>query len=252
MKFLMLLLLCVTSWSQATESVMVYNISQHRVEYQQDVDSVRSIASITKLMTAMIVLDHNRDLEKKLVLNTKVASRLPKQQYSQRQLLEAMLIYSDNAAAETLAEDFPGGRSTFVKLMNQYARNWELKNTRFIDPSGLSPFNVSTARELTELVYLASSYWFIKETGGKKHLAINTTHGKKTRRIELFHTSGNILDFNQVVMSKTGLTAAAGWCVGMVVDRARQQYVVVVLGSKTKAARFSTVKTTMTRYVVDN
>jgi D-alanyl-D-alanine carboxypeptidase len=53
-------------------------------------------------------------------------------------------------------------------------------------------------------------------------------------------------------MSKTGLTAAAGWCVGMVVDRVRQKYVVVVLGSKTKAARFSTVKTTMTRYVVDN
>jgi D-alanyl-D-alanine endopeptidase (penicillin-binding protein 7) len=252
MKFLVLLFLSVSCWSHATESVMVYNISQHRVEYQRDADSVRSIASITKLMTAMIVLDHNRDLDKKLVLSTRAASRLPKQQYSQQQLLEAMLIYSDNAAAETLAENFPGGRSTFVKLMNQYAQNWDLKNTRFLDPSGLSPFNVSTARELTELIYLASSYWFIKETGGKKHLAINTTHGKKTRRIDLFHTSGNMLDFDQVAMSKTGLTAAAGWCVGMVVDRAKQRYVLVVLGSKTKAARFSTVKTTMTKYIADN
>ena len=252
MKHWIVSLLLAVGSVHAAESVVVYNISQQEISYQQDADLVRSIASITKFMTAMVVLDHNRDLDKKLLLSSRTASHLPKQEYTQQQLLEAMLIHSDNAAAETLAENFPGGRSAFVTVMNWYAQNWGLKNTKFLDPSGLSPFNVSTARELTDLIQIASKYWFIRETSGQRQRSFDIAKGKKTRRINLTHTSGNLFDLGRVVMSKTGLTSAAGWCVGMIVDRSKKEYIVVVLGSKNKAARLATVKTVLSRHVLDN
>jgi len=244
-------MLCLCFSAQA-DSVLLYNISRNRVEMTRNADQVRSIASITKIMTAMITLDYDIDLSRKLMLSKRVHSYLPKQLYTREQLIKAMLIKSDNAAAETLAEDYPGGRSAFVARMNLQARIWDMNNTSFVDPSGLGVFNVSTARDVADLMQTAMGYWLIREVSGQKQIAFETKYAKKIRTINLAHTSGPLLfTFDSVLVSKTGLTTAAGWCVGMVVEQNRQQYVIVVLGAKNKQQRLDTVKDIRYNHVVD-
>lgn len=235
------------------DSVLLYNLSQDKVEMSRDADQVRSIASITKIMTAMVTLDYNKDLSQRLMLSRRVPSHLPRQEYTREQLLRAMLINSDNAAAETLAEDYPGGRSAFVTRMNMQAEMWGMKNTNFIDPSGLGVFNTSTARDVANMMQTATGYWFINEVSNQKQTAIDTQYKKRIRTINLPHTSGPLLfTFDSVLVSKTGLTSAAGWCVGMVVEQNRQKYVVVVLGSRNKRERLETVKDIRYNHIVDN
>jgi D-alanyl-D-alanine endopeptidase (penicillin-binding protein 7) len=241
-KILTTFLLCLTLSAHA-DSVLVYNLSRHKVEMSRNADQVRSIASITKIMTAMITLDYDIDLSRRLILSKRVHSYLPRQMYTREQLLKAMLIKSDNAAAETLAEDYPGGRSAFVARMNHQARLWDMKRTSFVDPSGLGVFNTSTARDLSELMIVAMGYPLIREVSAQKHVALETKNQKKIRKINLDHTSGPLLlAFDSVLISKTGLTSAAGWCVSMVVEQNKQQYIVIVLGSKNKKQRLDTVK----------
>jgi D-alanyl-D-alanine endopeptidase (penicillin-binding protein 7) len=218
----------------------------------RNADKVRSIASITKLMTAMIALDYDKDLSRKLMLSKRVQSHLPRQLYTREQLIKAMLVKSDNAAAETIAEDYPGGRSAFIARMNLQAELWGMKHTNFIDPSGLGVFNTSTARDLSELMTAALGYWLIREVSAQKHIAFETKYQKKIRTINLSHTSGPLLfAFDNVLVSKTGLTTAAGWCVSMVVEQNRQQYIVIVLGSKNKKERLDTVKDIRYNHVLD-
>lgn len=250
-KILTTFLLCLTLLAHA-DSVLLYNLSQDRTVMSRDADQVRSIASITKIMTAMVTLDYDIDLSRRLMLSRRVHSNLPRQMYTREQLLKAMLIKSDNAAAETLAEDYPGGRSAFVARMNHQARLWDMKRTSFVDPSGLGVFNISTARDVADLMQTAMGYWLIREVSGQKQVAFETKYAKKIRTIHLAHTSGPLLfTFDSVLVSKTGLTNAAGWCVGMVVEQNKQQYVVVVLGSKNKKQRLDTVKDIRYNHVVD-
>jgi D-alanyl-D-alanine endopeptidase (penicillin-binding protein 7) len=241
-KILTTIVLCI-AWSAQADSVLLYNLSQDRVEMTRDADHVRSIASITKIMTAMVALDYDKDLSRRLMLSKLAHSHLPRQEYTREQLLRAMLINSDNAAAETIAADYPGGRSAFVARMNMQAEMWGMKNTNFVDPSGLGVFNVSTVRDVANMMSTAAGYWFINEVSGQKQAAIETKYKKKVRTIRLPHTSGPLLfSFDHVIVSKTGLTNSAGWCVGMVVEQNHQQYVVVVLGSRNKRERLNTVK----------
>lgn len=252
---LVLVILSFNAWARPvheSESILLLNATTDRIEFQHNADKVRSIASITKLMTAMIAIDADQDWQKSLKLSRRTSSHLPQQEYTRGQLLEAMLIKSDNAAAETLAENYPGGRSAFVQRMNFYAHNWGLENTKFVDPSGLSPFNISTAKEVADIVNTATNYWFIRDVGAKKHLEVKSQNKKKNTKIKLEHTSGDILTLGNVLVSKTGLTTSAGWCVGLSVERARQQYVIVVLGAKNKLHRLSTIKEIMHNHVLDN
>ena len=228
------------------DSVLIYNLSTRTTELSRNADQVRPIASVTKLMTAMVTLDLNRDLEQRLTLKKNSGSRLPPGQYTRKQLLQAMLVSSDNGAANAIADDYPGGRSAFVAEMNRHARMWDLGDTKFTDPSGLSVFNVSTARDLVEMVQIAADYWFIQDASGQASVRLNKSDINKRRSVNLVHTSNQLLTtFDSVVVSKTGYTVAAGWCVGMVLEQKKQQYVVVVLGAGNKQARLNRVKTVL-------
>ena len=250
-KILVTIAMCVTISVQA-DSVLLYNLSQDRTVMSRDADRLRSIASITKIMTAMVALDYDKDLSRRLQLSRSVGTKLPRQEYTREQLLKAMLINSDNAAAETIAEDYPGGRSAFIARMNMTADAWGMKDTNFIDPSGLGVFNVSTVRDVANMMTTATGYWFITEVSGQKQTAIDTKYKKRVRTINLPHTSGQLLfTFDSVLVSKTGLTSSAGWCVGMVVEQNNQKYVVVVLGSRNKRERLETVKNIRYNHIVD-
>lgn len=237
-----------TAWSQVlkTESVLVKNLTTNQVLFTHNDQQVRSIASITKIMTAMVTLDYDRDLERRLTLTRTVSSVLPRQTYSRAQLIEAMLIKSDNAAAETLAQDYPGGRLAFIQTMNQRALDWELTKTKFEDASGLGAGNVSTVHDIATMLTIANNYWFVRQVSGQREAILNTS----TRSIHLMHTAHLMMTmFDTVWLSKTGSTTAAGWCVGMLANHHQQQWVIVTLGSRSKAGRLITVQNLVTQHL---
>lgn len=234
-------------------SVWVYNVTRDRVEYAYNSEQVRPIASITKIMTAMVALDHNKDLSRTLKLSTRVASNLPRQTYNRWQLFQAMLVRSDNAAAETLAEDYPGGREAFIRKMNQQAQQWGMKNTRFEDPTGLSANNISSVDDVANMMETSAGYWLIQEISTRKQIAVETQFKKKIRTVSLNNTNSPLLfEFDNIIVSKTGLTSKAGWCLGLVVEQKRQQFVIVVLGEPTKQERIRTIQKIMYNHVLDS
>jgi D-alanyl-D-alanine endopeptidase (penicillin-binding protein 7) len=204
-------------------------------------------------MTAMVALDHDKNLTRNLKLSNRVASHLPHQSYNRWQLLQAMLVRSDNAAAETLAEDYPGGRSAFIAEMNRQAQQWGMTTTKFEDPTGLSANNVSTVSDIASMLEASLGYWVIRETTTRKQIAVETQFKKRIRTVSLNNTNSPLLfEFDNIIISKTGLTSQAGWCVGLVVEQHRQQYAIIVLGARTKQDRTKTVEKIMYNHVIDN
>lgn len=259
-KFLIFLLaLTSTAWAKVQvpktiePSVWVYNMTRDRVEYAYNSEAIRPIASVTKIMTAMVALDYDKDLSRTLKLSRKADTHLPHQTYNRWQLLQAMLVRSDNAAAETLAEDYPGGRTAFIAKMNAQAREWGMTQTKFEDPTGLSANNISTVAEISSMMETSAGYWLIQEVSTRKQIAVETKFKKRIRTVSLNNTNSPLLfEFDNILVSKTGLTSKAGWCVGLVVEQRRQQYVIVVLGAKTKQERIRTVEKIMYNHVIDN
>ena len=252
MRYLLLTLLFVLSTVHAREpSVYVYNETTDRVEYQRNSTEYRPIASITKLMTAMVALDHSKDLFRQLPLNTTVKSNLPRGTYTRQELFNAMLVRSDNAAAETLAEDYPGGRKEFIWRMNQQAREWGI-NAVFRDPTGLDSHNMATAGDIGTMAAYAAGYWVIRDTSVKKTVAFERKFKKRLRTIQLNNTNRPLLiEFDEIIASKTGFTNPAGYCVALVVEHQKQRQVIVVLGEKNKARRIDTVQDIMYNHVLD-
>jgi D-alanyl-D-alanine carboxypeptidase len=183
-------------------------------------DQQRSIASITKLMTAMIILDAEQDLDEKINGVTR------------RDLLQLMLVKSDNQAAETLCVNYPTGRSGCIMAMNWKAQTLELPNTHYADPSGLNVMNVSTAHELVTLVMASSNYPEIVT-------ASNTAHGKikKKKHNFSFNNTNPLVATKEFIVSKTGYIRAAGGCIVMMLDTQIGPRIVVVLNSKNTRTR---------------
>jgi len=155
-------------------SVMVTNVTEGSITRSQNIDEVRALASMTKLMTAMVALDYDRDMNRKLVLSKNAGSKMPRREYTRGELFHMLLIKSDNAAAETLASDYPGGRQRFMQHMNSRALMLDMFNTHFDDPSGLSKYNVSTASNVTQMVIEAANYPEIRDISTKKSATILT------------------------------------------------------------------------------
>ena len=121
-----------------------------------------------------------------------------------------------------------------------------------MDPSGLNRGNQSTAGDLVEMMLAAVRYPVIREATVARQASFETYHNQKIRTIELPNTNRPLLlEFDTIVVSKTGWTTPAGWCVGMVVEKDRQIYVVIVLGSRTKQERFETAKRLMINHIPD-
>ena len=233
-----------------SHSVGVYDVNSNQWHQTKDVNTVRPIASITKLMTAMVTLDYDFNLERRLILSRRVPGTLPPGAYSRLDLIQALLVRSDNAAAETLADDFPGGRSGFVAAMNQAAARYEMADTRFIDPSGLGVFNVSTVTDISKMLEAASGYWLIRDISTKKQIAIETAQKKKIRNILLTNTNSSLLvSFDTITVSKTGYTTRAGFCVGLFLQEQNKNYVVVVMGARNSKERLEQVSNMVTRAI---
>ena len=228
-------------------SVMVTDITTDTIIRGYNIDKVRGLASMTKLMTAMIALDHDLNMNRKLQLSKLAGSHLPKREYTRGELFHALLIRSDNAAAETLAADYPGGREKFIRDMNLRAETMGMYDTHFDDPSGLSSGNVSTASNVTQMVVAAGYYRHIREISTKKTATILTQVKRKERILILHNTNTAILSqIDGIQVSKTGYTNPAGFCVALLVEKnindQTHYQVIVVMGARNPAQRVDTVK----------
>jgi D-alanyl-D-alanine endopeptidase (penicillin-binding protein 7) len=241
-----LALICTPLMAKDRPSIWLYDITKKEIVIASDSNIPKSIASITKIMTAMVALDHDRNLDRHIVVRT--GGKLPAGLHTRRDIMRAMLIRSDNHAAEALAADFPGGERAFIRAMNQRARLLNMTAARFVDASGLNAGNIATSGEVAEMVKASALYPFIVETSVQKQALFDINLRQKVRTIELHNTNRPLLfEFDEIMISKTGFTRAAGWCVALMVEKKGRMFIVVVLGAKTKQERLD-----ITRNIVYN
>ena len=186
-----------------------------------NITEVRSIASITKLMTVMAIIDNNQNMQEKLG------------KYTREQHIQLALVKSDNNSAKVLCDNFPGGRLECIKYMNSKAIYLGMLRTKFVEPTGLSPMNISTALDLLRLVFESSHYPEIVKASQTAVLNIQT--GKKTQSFN--NTNPIVGKRHNFIVSKTGTTNAAGGCIVMMMDTDKGRRIVIVLGSKNGKAR---------------
>lgn len=201
------------SWLVADES--------GRVIQSENIDQQRSIASITKLMTVMVVLDAQQDLNEYL------------KPYTRKELIQLAMIKSDNHAAHLLCNHYPGGKESCIRAMNVKAQKIGLTNTKFIEPTGLSVMNVSTAEELVKLVLESAKYPEIVEASKTSQAKI-----KLKKHWFVFNNTNPIIGKrHDFIVSKTGYIRASGGCIVMMLDTDIGRRIVVLLGSKNTHTR---------------
>ncbi len=228
----------------ASANALIFDAESGQPIYAKAADEVTPIASLTKLMTAMVTLDANLDMDEPLEVSMedfdflkgsssrlRLGAVLPR-----REMLRLALMASENRAASSLARHHPGGMPAFVAAMNKKAQELGLTHTRFADPTGLTPENVSTANDLAKMVKAAADYPMIREfsTTGSAAVEIQPT--------------GHVIGFNntnmlvkspkwEIQLSKTGYIREAGKCLVMLATISSRPFVIVLLDSLGKYTR---------------
>ena len=229
----------------ASANVVVLDAAADRQIYAKAADEVTPIASVTKLMTAMVVLDGQQSLDEVLDIDTadydylkNSSSRLRAgTMLTRREMLRLALMSSENRAAASLARHFPGGTQAFITAMNFKALSLGLAHTHYSDPTGLSPENVSTASDLAKLVQVAAEYPLIRDfTTTPSHLV-----EMDTGRMLGFNNSNALVKKQDwdITLQKTGYIREAGKCVVMLVNIASKPIVIVLLDSLGKYTRIA-------------
>ena len=193
-------------------------------------NDLRSIASITKLMTAMVVLDANQNLDEKI------------NDISRRQHLRLALIRSNNDSSDLLCEHYPGGYQACVDAMNAKARSLKMRDTSFVDASGLDDDNVSTSSSLIKLVLAAQTYPLIVKSSQTPKMRIKLDEDYYS------YKNTNPLVSKKFIVSKTGYIRAAGGCIALLMDTNKGRRVVVILGSKNTHTRIPEVRHLVRNY----
>ena len=242
-KTLLFLWLSFSALSSFAGSHALYDFSGAGYLVENNKHEVRSIASITKVITAITVINSGVNLDELVKVNGRSKGYVPNGVYMSRMdLLRAMLVSSDNRAAEALANHHPGGFLMFLLDANAYLDKNSLFDTHIVDSSGLLPGNVSTAQDLIQLLYLVKDNKLMKSLASERQTSVNAPRGKKTITINLRNTNPEIFTYDNILLSKTGYTNPAGRCVLMLVEKNNEMFGVVVLGQKNVVARSKLVK----------
>ena len=228
---------------------IVVNQNTGEVIYEKNADAKASIASLTKLMTAMVVLDSGLDLNEIITLTKadidrikRTTSRLPiGSKLSRYELLKAALISSDNRAAFALSRSYPNGRKGFINAMNVKAIQLGMQQSQFQDPTGLDKRNISTAKDLLKLARAAYQYSVIREltTTASENIKIS----KKRNSVGFNNTNPLVKkDEWDIGLSKTGFIRESGRCLVVQTIIDDQPIIIVLLNSYGKLTRFADVK----------
>ncbi len=223
-------------------SALVQDPITGAVLYEKHPDTVVPIASITKLMTAMVALDAQPSMTEVLSIGDqdvdtlkgthsrlRVGTRLTREE-----MLNLALMSSENRAASALSRHYPGGREAFIAAMNRKAQALGLTDTQFLDPTGLTASNVSSARDLVKMVAAANEYPLIREfsTATEREVKIGT-------RPQTFRNTNSLVknpDW-EIGLSKTGYISEAGKCLVMHAWINNKPTIIVLLDSLGKMTR---------------
>ena len=252
-----LVALCLLLWGAAlgaatrparlvlrSAAVLIQDQKSGELLYQKHTDEALPIASITKLMTAMVLLDAHSDLKQPLTILEEdkdmlrhSRSRLPVgTRMSVEEALLVALMASENRAAHALGRTYPGGLAACVAAMNAKARALGLQETRFEDPAGLSGGNVSSARDLAKVVDQAHHYPMIRSFS-----TTASTHIQSGRRTLQFHNTNHLIQSSswQIGLSKTGYIEESGQCLVMQAQLAQRSVLIVLLDANGRESRFN-------------
>lgn len=223
-------------------AVLVQDQSSGEVLFEKNSDAVLPIASITKLMTAMVVLDAKQGLretidvsmdEVDMLRGTRsrlaVGTQLPRED-----MLRLALMSSENRAAASLARHYPGGSAAFIEAMNAKAKQLGLQDTRFFDSTGLNAGNVSSARDLSKMVAAAAKYPLIREFSTSAEYTVDIAG-----RPRAFHNTNALVRNSEweIGVSKTGFISEAGRCLVMQAWLNHKPMIIVLLDSWGKLSR---------------
>jgi D-alanyl-D-alanine endopeptidase (penicillin-binding protein 7) len=226
-----------------SSAALVIDQTEGSALYAKNIDHVVPIASITKLMTAMVVLDAGLPLAEQIVISEADRDLIKGTQsrlrfgtaLTRRELLQLALMASENRAAEALSRVFPGGTAAFAAAMNQKAVELGMWQTRFVDGTGLSSENVSTAQDLSKMVAAAYQYPLIREFTTETVHTVRLANGQKMN----YGNSNQLVSSRewQIGLSKTGYISEAGRCLVMQAMIAGRPVIIVLLDSWGKLTR---------------
>jgi D-alanyl-D-alanine endopeptidase (penicillin-binding protein 7) len=225
-------------------AALVVDEAGNEVYAKQENDPM-PIASITKLMTAMVILDGDLPMQEKITITRAdrdliqlTGSRLEYgARLSRGELLQLALMASENRAANALARTWPGGRQAFIAAMNRKAQSLHMQDSRFSDPAGLDAGNVASARELVKMVRAAMRYPFIRKATTTRSISVRPYRA----RGELRYVNTNRLLKNktwEIQLSKTGYLNEAGRCLAMQAEIVDHPLTIVLLNSFGKLTPF--------------
>ncbi|HBF49422.1 MAG TPA: D-alanyl-D-alanine endopeptidase [Massilia sp.] len=222
-----------------SSAVMIVDLKSQAVLHQKNAHAVMPIASLTKLMTALVVLEAKQDMKQKLTITRADIDRLKHSSsrlqvgttLTRRDMLHLALMSSENRAASALGRAYPGGTRRFVKAMNAKARALGMKHTRYVEPTGLSSANVSTPSDLAKLVVAAEKNPTIRRYSTDRRFSIR--QGKATT----VYSNTNRLTANAnwgIRLQKTGYISEAGRCMVLYAVVRKRPTVMVFLDAQGK------------------
>lgn len=235
----------------SAKSAIIVDVSSGSVLYAKEANVERPIASLTKLMTAMVLLDAGLRPDDVLEVGERDLEPIgrhwfgPNEQINRGEGFRAMLVQSVNELANAYARTYPGGSEAFVVAMNEKARTLGLEHTSFTDPSGISSRNVSSALDVARILRSAIAYPEIREATQSGKFDMKTISG---RSVHLDPTNNLLTSYlNQdpykIIVGKTGSLPEAGYCMGQVTRHPEgQQIITVILGSDNHFGRFQELK----------
>jgi D-alanyl-D-alanine endopeptidase (penicillin-binding protein 7) len=225
-------------------AALVYDASDGTVLYGKNIAQVSAIASITKLMTAMVVLDADLSLDEPIRIDKADIDHLKHtgsrlrigSVFSRHDLLHMALMSSENRAASALGRSYPGGTDAFVARMNAKARELGMRHSHFVEPTGLSSENVSTAEDLALLVQASLDYPLIREFTTTAKAQIHTADSGHT--YGFLNSNGLVRGSSwQIDVTKTGYISEAGQCLVMQARILDRPIIIVLLDSWGKYTR---------------
>ena len=224
---------------------IVYDVSSGQAIHAVNETGNISIASMTKMVTVLTVLESGQNLGEPVTVKGREGSSRIRvgMELTRYDLIELAMVSSDNLAARTLIEHYPGGYAEGITAMNALVRRIGATNTTLVDPTGLLAANTSTVEDLVKITQQTINYPVFRKFANQTSAEVRAERVSKAKRAFLWITgrttnpfAGEKTNF-EILSFKTGLTSAAGWCLTMLVNYNNRQYILVTAGNQSKQAR---------------
>ncbi|WP_201527887.1 MULTISPECIES: serine hydrolase [Psychrobacter] len=238
--------------STDSRSVAVIDAETGESIYEKDANIARPMASISKLMTAMVVLDGGLDMREELTLEPedfigpkRASSRLKSgDRMNRAEMLLMALMKSENPAAKSLSRNYPGGYSAFIRAMNRKAKDLGMTTAFFGDPTGLDKRNVASSNDLVKMVRAAGNYDVIRRFSTTKSYDFFVANYSSGNRVYKAGNTSSLVRSGAypIGISKTGFINEAGRCVVMETRVNNRPAIIVILGANSSATRWGDAK----------